>query len=71
MGIKETILGWLGRTPDKSDELRDAAIDEKSEEYGSYRGDMGAQSRGLGTPGEFLLCKPCSLSQLPQTRSER
>jgi hypothetical protein len=53
MGIKETILGWLGQTPDKSDELRDAAIDEKSEEYGSYRGDMGAQSRGLGTPGEF------------------
>ena len=22
MGIKETILGWLGQTPDKSDELR-------------------------------------------------
>jgi hypothetical protein len=53
MGIKETILGWLGQSPDKSDELRDAAIDEKSDEYGIYRGDMGTQSRSLGRPGEF------------------
>ena len=53
MGIRETIFGWLKQDPDKSDELEDAAIDEASEEYGNYRGDMGAQSRGLGRPGEF------------------
>jgi hypothetical protein len=53
MGIRETIQGWLKQDPDKNEELEDAAIDEASDEYGIYRGDMGTQSRMLGREGEF------------------
>ena len=53
MGIKETVLGWLGSTPDKAEELEDAEIDEATREYSSDRADFIAESRFRGRPGEF------------------
>ena len=53
MGIKETVLGWLSSTPDKTEELEDAEIDEATREYSSDRADFIAESRLRGRPGEF------------------
>ena len=53
MGIKETVLGWLSSTPDKTEELEDAEIDEATREYSSDRADFIAESRFRGRPGEF------------------
>lgn len=53
MALKNTILGWLGRTPDKSDELEDAEIDAATKEYSSERADNMLQERFGSTPGEF------------------
>lgn len=39
MGIKDTLLGWLSSTPDKSDELEDAEADELTREYSADRAD--------------------------------
>ena len=53
MALKETILGWLGRTPDKSDELEDAEIDAADREYTEQKIEHGAQERFGSVPGEF------------------
>ena len=53
MGLKDTILGWLRGTPDKSEELEDAEIDAATKEYSAERTDDMIDKR-LGTnPGEF------------------
>ncbi len=52
MALKETILGWLGRTPDKSDELEDAEIDAADKEYAEQKAENTMQER-FGSPGEF------------------
>ena len=53
MALKNTILGWLGRTPDKSDELEDAEIDAATNEYSEERTDNLLQERFGTRPGEF------------------
>ena len=39
MGLKDTILGWIRSTPDESEELEDAEIDEATREYSEQRTD--------------------------------
>jgi hypothetical protein len=39
MALRATVLSWLRRTPDKSDELEEAEIDAASEEYSEKRSD--------------------------------
>ena len=53
MALKDTILGWLGRTPDKSDELEDAEIDAATREYSEERTDDMLDKRFGGSSGEF------------------
>ena len=53
MALKETILGWLGRTPDKSDELEDAEIDAADKEYAEHQAENVTQERFGSVPGEF------------------
>lgn len=53
MAIKDTILGWLRSTPQKDEELEDAAIDEATREYSSDRADGIAEGRFRSRPGEF------------------
>ena len=53
MALKNTILGWLGRTPDKSDELEDAEIDAATKEYSEERTDNIVQERFGTRPDEF------------------
>jgi hypothetical protein len=53
MALKETILGWLGRTPDKSDELEDAEIDAADKEYAEQKAENTMQERFGSVPGEF------------------
>ena len=53
MALKDTILGWLGRTPDKSDELEDAEIDAATKAYSEERADNMLQERFGSTPDEF------------------
>ena len=52
MGIKDTVLGWLSSTPDKSDELEDAEADELTREYSADRADTIAGFE-LGGRGDF------------------
>ena len=53
MGIKETVLGWLGSTPDKTEDSEDAEIDETTREYSWDHTNFIAESRFRGRPGEF------------------
>ena len=54
MALKDTILGWLGRTPDKSDELEDAEIDAATKEYSEERTDnIESRSASAQAPDEF------------------
>ena len=53
MGLKDTVLGWLRSTPDKSDELEDAEIDEATKQYSAERTDTMLEERFGSTPGEF------------------
>jgi hypothetical protein len=53
MGIKQTVLGWLRTSPDKNEDLEEAAIEESTREYSSDKADMKVDSL-LGTStGEF------------------
>ena len=77
MALKNTILGWLGRTPDKSDELEDAEIDEATREYSEERTDdmidralrHDARRVRVGPVGAALALRPgwspSSSSRLP------
>jgi hypothetical protein len=53
MGLKDTVLGWLRGTPDKSEELEDAEIDAATKEYSEERADNMLQERFGTSPGEF------------------
>ena len=53
MGLKDTILGWIRGTPDKSDELEDAEIDAATREYSEERTDDMIDRRFGTSPGEF------------------
>jgi len=53
MGIKETVLGWLRTSPDKSEDLEGAELDELSNEYGMRRGDVETELRSGGSAREF------------------
>jgi hypothetical protein len=53
MALKDTILGWLGQTPDKSDELADAEIDAATKEYSEERADDMVDRRFRASPDEF------------------
>jgi hypothetical protein len=53
MGLKDTVLGWLRSTPDKSDDLEDAEIDEATKQYSSDRTDTMLEERFGSVPGEF------------------
>ena len=53
MAVKNTILGWLGRTPDKSDDLADAEIDAADREYAEQRAETMLEERFGTRPGEF------------------
>jgi hypothetical protein len=53
MALKDTILGWLGRSPDKSDELGDAEVDEATKEYSEERADDMVDKRFGTSPDEF------------------
>jgi hypothetical protein len=53
MGIKDTLLGWLSSTPEKSDELDDAEADELAREYSADRADTVAGFELGGGRGDF------------------
>jgi hypothetical protein len=53
MGIKDTLLGWLRTTPDKTDELEDAEADELTREYSADRADTIAGFELGGGRGDF------------------
>jgi hypothetical protein len=53
MGLKDTVLGWLRGTPDKSDELEDAQIDAATKEYSEERAEHILDERFGRRPGEF------------------
>ena len=53
MALKNKILGWLGATPDKNEELEDAEIDEATREYSAGRADTVAGFELGGGRGEF------------------
>lgn len=53
MGFKDTILGWLRSSPDKSDELEDVEVDEATKEYSSERADDMLDKRFGTSPREF------------------
>jgi hypothetical protein len=53
MALKNTILGLLGRTPDKSDELEDAEIDAADREYAEHKAEAMLEERFGTRPGEF------------------
>jgi hypothetical protein len=53
MGLKDTVLGWLRGTPDKSDELEDAEIDAATKEYSEERADDMVDKRFGTSAGEF------------------
>jgi hypothetical protein len=53
MALKDTILGWLGQTPDKSEALEDAEIDAADKEYAEQKAENIVQERYGSTPGEF------------------
>lgn len=53
MGIRETVLGWLRSSPDKSDDLADAEIDEATRQYAAAKADSKNELRFGSQPGEF------------------
>jgi hypothetical protein len=53
MAVKDTILGWLRRTPDKSEELEEAAIGAATEEYSAERADDFVDQVFMTSPDEF------------------
>jgi hypothetical protein len=53
MALKDTILGWLGQTPDKGEALGDAEVDETTREYSEERTDDMIDKRFGTSPGEF------------------
>lgn len=53
MALKDTILGWLRGTPDKSEELEEAEVDERTREYSEERADDMVDKRFGASPGEF------------------
>ena len=53
MALKNKILGWLGATPDKNEELEDAEIDEATREYSGERADTIADFGLGGGRGDF------------------
>ena len=53
MALKDTILGWIRRDPDKSDALEDAEIDAADKEYAEQKTDNIVQERFGSTPDEF------------------
>jgi hypothetical protein len=53
MALKDTILGWLRRSPDKREELEDAEADAATSAYSEQRmSDMVDQRLGT-SPGQF------------------
>ena len=52
MGLKDTILGWIRGTPDKSDALEDAENDAATKEYSEERMDKAVDER-FGPSPEF------------------
>jgi hypothetical protein len=53
MALKDTILGWLRGSPDKSEELEDAEIDAATKEYSAERTDDMIDKRFGTAPDEF------------------
>lgn len=53
MGIKETVLGWLRSGDAKSEDLREAEIDEATREYSSDKADLIADERFGMRSGDF------------------
>ncbi len=53
MGLKDTVLGWLRSTPDKSKALEDAEIDAATKQYSSQRTDAMLDERFGSVQGEF------------------
>ena len=53
MGIRETVLGWLRTTPDKDEDLEEAANDEVAREYSAEKADAKANSLRWSSPDEF------------------
>ena len=53
MALKDTILGWIRRDPDKSDALEDAEIDAADKEYSEQKAENMMQERFGSTPDEF------------------
>ena len=53
MAVKDTILGWLRRTPDKNEDLEDAEIDAATEEYAAERADNFADQVFRTSTDEF------------------
>ena len=53
MSIRDTVLGWLRSSPDKSDELEDVEVDEATKEYSAERADDMLDKRFGTSPGEF------------------
>ena len=53
MALKNTILGWLRKDEDKSDELEDAEADAATREYAEERAETVLEERFGTRPGEF------------------
>jgi hypothetical protein len=53
MGVKDTVLGWLRSSPDKSEDLEDAEIDAATRDYSSHKTDQMLEERFGSRPGEF------------------
>lgn len=53
MALKNKILGWLGRTPEKDEALEDAEVDEATREYSAERADTIAGFELGGGRGDF------------------
>ena len=53
MALKNTILGWLRRDDEKTDELDAAEADAATREYAEQKAENLMQERFGSTPGEF------------------
>jgi len=53
MALKNKILGWLGSTPEKDEELEQAEADELTREYSADRADTVAGFELGGGRGDF------------------
>jgi hypothetical protein len=53
MGLKDTVLGWLRRDDEKTDELEDAEADAATREYAEQRAETLMDERFGSRPGEF------------------